>query len=226
MTGSRPSSPMGIFQSNIQENKDWNSAYTHSTRCPRTCFQSNIQENKDWNSIRSIFRIHPPLYFQSNIQENKDWNSKLFVKSKNFFTALSEQHPREQGLKHDDIDKQIQQWYTFRATSKRTRIETSHRSRPGEPSFPPFRATSKRTRIETWDNRESMIGILKLSEQHPREQGLKLSNAQMVDLECILSEQHPREQGLKLQYIISALTLYKSFRATSKRTRIETRKDL
>jgi len=112
----------GAFQSNIQENKDWNvrtggwPAYSNS-------FQSNIQENKDWNS-HSRNAIAPVGVFQSNIQENKDWNKQLG-------------------------DVKTPATYTFRATSKRTRIET----RPGFPGIltvtPAFRATSKRTRIET-----------------------------------------------------------------------------
>jgi len=49
--------------------------------------------------------------------------------------------------------------------------------------------------VSLWE--VSAVGIL--SEQHPREQGLKLAckpgDALLRD---ILSEQHPREQGLKL----------------------------
>jgi len=62
-----------------------------------------------------------------------------------------------------------------------------------------------------------------LSEQHPREQGLKLcSTLQDVLAAAELSEQHPREQGLKLlsNYIFGVG--HEAFRATSKRTRIET----
>ncbi len=36
-------------------------------------FQSNIQENKDWNCML-FFRLSNDKNFQSNIQENKDWN--------------------------------------------------------------------------------------------------------------------------------------------------------
>ena len=36
-------------------------------------FQSNIQENKDWN-LRWIDGGGRYITFQSNIQENKDWN--------------------------------------------------------------------------------------------------------------------------------------------------------
>ena len=38
-------------------------------------FQSNIQENKDWNRER-LRRRRRGRAFQSNIQENKDWNEE------------------------------------------------------------------------------------------------------------------------------------------------------
>jgi len=63
--------------------------------------------------------------------------------------VLSEQHPREQGLKQLTDDEIIEKCQNaFRATSKRTRIETQHLDRGG--------------RL-----------LDRLSEQHPREQGLK-----------------------------------------------------
>jgi len=61
---------------------------------------------------------------------------------------LSEQHPREQGLKHQDLDEALHFLDAFRATSKRTRIETPFRHNFTF-SILTFRATSKRTRIET-----------------------------------------------------------------------------
>ena len=46
-----------------------------------------------------------------------------------------------------------------------------------------------------------------LSEQHPREQGLKLKYAGIsISCSLILSEQHPREQGLKLHAHIATLS--------------------
>jgi len=62
----------------------------------------------------------------------------------------------------------------------------------------------------------------KLSEQHPREQGLKLRRFDEVLFCQTLSEQHPREQGLKPIFPAIERHLLASFRATSKRTRIET----
>jgi len=60
-----------------------------------------------------------------------------------------------------------------------------------------FRATSKRTRIETTLIIVARSSGADLSEQHPREQGLKLHSPEFDDLPSKLSEQHPREQGLK-----------------------------
>jgi len=61
-----------------------------------------------------------------------------------------------------------------------------------------------------------------LSEQHPREQGLKLEKLYAERKPFALSEQHPREQGLKHVLYFEYMVSYLSFRATSKRTRIET----
>jgi len=63
--------------------------------------------------------------------------------------SLSEQHPREQGLKLEDVVSGIAGNRSFRATSKRTRIETAVAAVQRSYSGSPFRATSKRTRIET-----------------------------------------------------------------------------
>jgi len=62
-----------------------------------------------------------------------------------------------------------------------------------------------------------------LSEQHPREQGLKLGIWKASVPGATLSEQHPREQGLKLHSLTRLKPMtFSAFRATSKRTRIET----
>jgi len=65
--------------------------------------------------------------------------------------------------------------------------------------------------------------VYPLSEQHPREQGLKHTIGDPTDeVHTPLSEQHPREQGLK-HLAGDEFTRYTTtFRATSKRTRIET----
>jgi len=208
---------------------------------------------------------------------------------------LSEQHPREQGLKHRLVLDRERDTTSFRATSKRTRIETQYRRWPSGNSdsfratskrtrietfvflvnfnaqFDAFRATSKRTRIETdflhqpslslrifqsniqenkdWNLQEfdhqrattclseqhpreqglklqcvANTGVgFTLSEQHPREQGLKHATHPWSILPFLLSEQHPREQGLKLDWFWIANATLLAFRATSKRTRIETR---
>ena len=112
-------------------------------------------------------------------------------------TALSEQHPREQGLKPSLRLSILKMLQAFRATSKRTRIETQ--------------VSLIVTDVE-----------IQLSEQHPREQGLKHSTCYTIWNTASLSEQHPREQGLKLAYAPNTILIQEAFRATSKRTRIET----
>jgi len=211
------------FQSNIQENKDWNRRkyryHIHSNRPFRATskrtrietktdrpslqwyqflFQSNIQENKDWNRQTIWLLRAPGPHFQSNIQENKDWNY-MTIRHRPLSIYLSEQHPREQGLKPNSG-----RWFKW---------------------------------------------VLKtLSEQHPREQGLKPNSGRWFKWVLkTLSEQHPREQGLKhaptggnmlffapfqsniqenkdwnLIESLGNVSTTATFRATSKRTRIET----
>ena len=137
---------------------------------------------------------------------------------------LSERHPREQGLKLPVAGDVVEDLLAFRATSKRTRIETRSARLRGSRSTQAFRATSKRTRIETKSADGYCLWAVWLSERHPREQGLKLS-LMLTDegMPSRLSERHPREQGLKQPIILNSGILEQSFRATSKRTRIETR---
>ncbi len=86
------------FESNIQDNKDWNSTRNSRSRNAPASFESNIQDNKDWNpgerhwsdlwsgclrATSRITRIETGVAvliaerfheFESNIQDNKDWN--------------------------------------------------------------------------------------------------------------------------------------------------------
>ena len=193
---------------------------------------------------RGLFRLTFP-HFQSNIQENKDWNSAGYTGalSPRAFRATSKRTRIETGK---ILEQFFNSLYTFRATSKRTRIETriwgpGNRTRHNFQSNiqenkdwnslvtsktlrvpSAFRATSKRTRIETriwgpgnrtrhnfqsniqenkdWNNTFLEINTsspLLLSEQHPREQGLKHKGIYIWYWYYMLSEQHPREQGLK-----------------------------
>ncbi len=110
-------------------------------------FQSVIQKNKDWN-FRNVLRSPGGNIFQSVIQKNKDWNLKKVDRAKLPIAA-------------------------FRASSRKTRIETSLFFSPFGSSrifqsviqknkdwnyplwYPqvghlyPFRASSRKTRIET-----------------------------------------------------------------------------
>ena len=261
--------PYMAFQSNIQENKDWNQLFLsrESFSVPLSEQHPREQGLKQTPGISGTLpvilseqhpreqglkppytfsvTINPNAHFQSNIQENKDWNNRLILSSE------AEETP-------------------FRATSKRTRIETWHNSTllislwlfqsniqenkdlnismnlSSNACVAAFRATSKRTRIETpfswpdsiipvffqsniqenkdwnWDITKEAFSPNPLSEQHPREQGLKLGIPTQPASPFRLSEQHPREQGLKhCRYDTSHVPSH-SFRATSKRTRIET----
>ena len=183
------------FQSNIQENKDWNTsgsqkvaksgstfrATSKRTRIETTAvlqcvagdvfFQSNIQENKDWNSHLG-HRIPDPADFQSNIQENKDWNIKILSFRFCLF-ALSEQHPREQGLKHHNSYCSARAPPAFQSNIQENKDWNFKFRLPKQWEHLAFRATSKRTRIETRPDPKRWRSLDLLSEQHPREQGLK-----------------------------------------------------
>jgi len=85
-----------------------------------------------------------------------------------------------------------------------------------------LRATSTKTRIETAIEEYFLDDLSRVSEQHPRKQGLKHPYRQVPGRTGGVSEQHPRKQGLKPvpghhdRHAVSRL------RATSTKTRIET----
>ena len=80
-----------LFQSNIQDNKDWNYDLSGQWLICQSLFQSNIQDNKDWNQVLHFFTVSCTT-FQSNIQDNKDWN--MISEHGSSPSNLSEQHPR------------------------------------------------------------------------------------------------------------------------------------
>jgi len=111
----------------------------------------------------------------------------------------------------------------FRATSKRTRIETPENSRGARWRVRPFRATSKRTRIETkLDPFARQIWATPFRATSKRTRIETFTFPSTAAHAISLSEQHPREQGLKQKAEALANQTNYPFRATSKRTRIET----
>ena len=138
--------PYGSFQSDIHENKDWNSVTGFFVALGFVNFQSDIHENKDWNIITvtvsisraSLSERHPRKQGLKPVEDG-------IVDRGN---RLSERHPRKQGLKHQYIAERVYTKWTFRATSTKTRIETQTPP-PCKTIRPTFRATSTKTRIET-----------------------------------------------------------------------------
>ncbi len=177
-------------------------------------------------------RIETPLrrrqpsqayYFEGKFQENKDWN--IGSTSFSLYACL-----------------------TSRASSKKTRIETRrfiHRMRARALSS---RASSKKTRIETqcscwlWHGRglcfegkfqenkdwnlymyvDTAMILFSLRGQVPRKQGLKLLSAYPISIRISLRGQVPRKQGLKPEAVSRSAWATSSSRASSKKTRIET----
>jgi len=68
----------------------------------------------------------------------------------------------------------------------------------------------------------SGVSATDLSERHPEKQGLKLSPPFSFFFVRSLSERHPEKQGLKLELRLQVRDSFKSFRAPSRKTRIET----
>ena len=133
---------------------------------------------------------------------------------------LSEQHPREQGLKHEVIPPRLE---VLGLSEQHPREQGLKQPVGGRLRFADlaFRATSKRTRIETGDRGALRSAQTELSEQHPREQGLKLGMVDGADLVVDLSEQHPREQGLKPPGPRPVFVDLPALRARFKRTMFE-----
>ncbi len=166
--------------------------------------------------------MHIDLLFQSNIQENKDWN---FTVVGDLFPAkqLSEQHPREQGLKQNGVTAlspktPLSEQHPREQGLKRCRSKSS-KALPGV-----FQSNIQENKDWNKDRSTNSYRCLQLlSEQHPREQGLKPHICLDTFQKWYLSEQHPREQGLKLcNKVLEWRNTWFTFRATSKRTRIET----
>ena len=177
-----------IFQSNIQENKDWNlMSFFRSQICIlpfRATSKRTRIETRIWgpgNRTRHNF--------QSNIQENKDWNSAGYT------GALS---PR-----------------AFRATSKRTRIETGKILEQFFNSLYTFRATSKRTRIETriWGPGNRTRHNFQSNIQENKDWNntfLEINTSSPL----LLSEQHPREPIKSTIWLINSSLFSGSMRAS------------
>ena len=183
------------FQSNIQENKDWNLIPFHHLFSLLSPFRATSKRTRietrlsacRWHARGKLSEQHPReqglkhdgeishrLALELSEQHPREQGLKLNV-IRSFSAVsptLSEQHPREQGLKRHRENIALVEPEAFRATSKRTRIETLTLTEYWWRRYT-FRATSKRTRIETPPPVYPLSPVHGLSEQHPREQGLK-----------------------------------------------------
>ncbi len=159
------------FQSNIQENKDWNTEPACLPGHHFPAFRATSKRTRIETLTENVAKLQKE-FFQSNIQENKDWNPILY--------------PAQPGSP-----------YTFRATSKRTRIETR------------------------FDHRCTLY-IRRFQSNIQENKDWNYQSMSVHGTTCGLSEQHPREQGLKQVHRGPGCSVTPAFRATSKRTRIET----
>ena len=134
---------------------------------------------------------------------------------------VSEQHPGKQGLKH--LHRNLPGFVEFRlrATSRKTRIETSRCSCTQAGKTVSEQHPGKQGLKRPWTS--SMGAVETVSEQHPGKQGLKLGKRIPRPIPEDVSEQHPGKQGLKLLYQEAVgVDLLGGLRATSRKTRIET----
>ncbi len=158
---------------------------------------------------------------EGKFQENKDWNpagTNIIGK----VGIIRGQVPRKQGLKRYTHDGTEEGRKHPRASSKKTRIETVssvwHRSGQGDP-----RASSKKTRIETL---KAWIMVLRGIPSEGKFQENKDWNSVhnwAQNQAHNIRGQVPRKQGLKRWYRRHGSARRMHPRASSKKTRIETR---
>jgi len=182
---------------------------------------------------------------ESKFHENKDWNilKLLFL----LIVILDrEQVPRKQGLKHNPITITTTSKLWSRASSTKTRIETItpyiffsriHRSRASstktrietEYRFIPIfmlkrsRASSTKTRIETLDEVHSHIfhPVIESKFHENKDWNNVVRNTSICAIHD--REQVPRKQGLKRRDFLNFRNLMGWSRASSTKTRIETK---
>ena len=135
---------------------------------------------------------------------------------------LLKHHPAEQGLKHGGLVQEDIIMYTSKASSSRTRIETSAQYRHCH-NDDSSKASSSRTRIETVNGGQWAKERKRLLKHHPAEQGLKHNEPIVITLSGCLLKHHPAEQGLKPNLIKIYYNGMSSSKASSSRTRIETK---
>ena len=136
---------------------------------------------------------------------------------------VQERVPRKQGLKPEDAYGFVYMSSCSRASSTKTRIETtwSHTLR----EFcrrQSSRASSTKTRIETTGFDADLLDGNHVQERVPRKQGLKRSSIPMAESPHAVQERVPRKQGLKHFTSNMHLICIHSSRASSTKTRIET----
>ena len=208
-----------IIKSKFHENKDWNidngtllSSITHTSRASST--KTRIE-----TAVRVLGTGHATAH-QEQVPR------KQGLKLEHRVTILEgvahqEQVPRKQGLKLLTPGKGRETSHSSRASSTKTRIETT------VPNLPLFasstsRASSTKTRIETQASWRCDIHRILHQEQVPRKQGLKLHLCPWIEAQHRHQEQVPRKQGLKLFPGVPHRQSVSSSRASSTKTRIET----
>ena len=140
-----------------------------------------------------------------------------------FESRLTELHPTKQGLKPHSINTAHALPTPYRATSNKTRIETKH-TVLAITLGPPYRATSNKTRIETLPtltgHQTTVLFLQSYIQQNKDWNKIVKTKSNAI---ILLTELHPTKQGLKPIIKCFYGPRFESYRATSNKTRIETK---
>ena len=165
----------------------------------RHCFERIIQENKDWNQCMVSMYSCILSGFERIIQENKDWNYSMNTRQMSV-TANFERIIQE----NKDWNWLLLCWHDV------SELASSE--------------SSKRTRIETRQGCGTDGQSPNLRANHPREQGLKLSDRIRRFLTFRSSSESSKRTRIEtLGHNRDDSKPYRSSSESSKRTRIETR---
>ena len=165
-------------------------------RWARSAIKSKFHENKDWNGMMGNMSDRPYMPIKSKFHENKDWNAKD-CPANYIHHRHQEQVPRKQGLKRFLQIGFPQIGFPSRASSTKTRIETSGCCNVVWPPGPH-------------------------QEQVPRKQGLKLHT--LIVILCFAKSSRASSTKTRIETWWGSMTIFKdqASRASSTKTRIET----
>ena len=234
-----------LFKSDIHQNKDWNSMPVMRNRVVRLCSRATSTKTRiETQSGQAVLIIE--LRVQERHPPKQGLKHSIELSKGIIQFCVQERHPPKQGLKLFSFSYSHVTFMSSRATSTKTRIETRsvsasnrvqkrfksdiHQNKDWNPLSNHLRwksrgsrATSTKTRIETQKSRLNIQSSQSVQERHPPKQGLKPMSELWHTMSSPVQERHPPKQGLKHIFYHRISDSISSSRATSTKTRIETR---